>query len=420
MDVEPFIIKHSTVFCDDFVAETFKESLCSADSNQSPLKNIMNNKTLKFHSDPASSKRWVIKIGSSLLTSHGQGLNCDEIDSWVEQLVELKKQGKEVVLVSSGSVAEGMSRLGWETRPSELQKLQAAAAVGQMGLIQAYESSFQRFSMHTAQILLTHEEIRNRQQYLNAKHTLKTLLELGVVPVINENDTVTTDEIRLGDNDNLAAMVANLIEADLLLILTDQQGVFDADPRCHQSAKLISETSVNDPVLDQVAGGPGSHIGSGGMKTKIEAARRAARSGAMTIIAAGTDINIIGDIAANKKLGTRLVPDQEPLAARKQWLAGQLQIRGKLTLDDGSVKALQEMQGASLLAVGVVSVEGTFRRGDLVACIDSSGVEIARGLVNYDAQETGRLIGQSSKDIELILGYVDELELIHVDDLVLL
>ncbi|VAW73850.1 Glutamate 5-kinase / RNA-binding C-terminal domain PUA [hydrothermal vent metagenome] len=380
----------------------------------------MTNKTLKFHSDPASSQRWVVKIGSSLLTSHGQGLNCDAIDSWVEQLVELKKQGKEVVLVSSGSVAEGMSRLGWKSRPNELQKLQAAAAVGQMGLIQAYESSFQRFSMHTAQVLLTHEEIRNRQQYLNAKHTLKTLLELGVVPVINENDTVTTDEIRLGDNDNLAAMVANLVEADLLLILTDQQGVFDADPRRHQSATLISEISVNDPVLDLVAGGAGSHIGSGGMQTKIEAARRAARSGAMTIIAAGTDLNIIGNIAANKKLGTRLIPDQEPLAARKQWLAGQLQIRGKLMLDEGGVSALQKAQGASLLAVGVVSVEGKFRRGDLVACVDSSGVEIARGLVNYNAQETARLIGKPSKDIESILGYVDELELIHVDDLVLL
>jgi len=373
----------------------------------------------KFNSSPAKCKRWVIKIGSSLLTRQGEGLNCAAIDSWVEQLAKLKEQGKEIVLVSSGSVAEGMTRLGWDKRPSELQKLQAAAAVGQMGLIQAYESSFQRFRMHTAQILLTHEEVRNRKQYLNAKHALKTLLDLGVVPVINENDTIATDEIRFGDNDNLAAMVANLVEADILLILTDQQGVFDADPRNNKSAKLIRETSVNDPLLDKVAGGAGSHIGSGGMQTKIEAARRAARSGAMTLIAAGTEVNIISDIAADKKLGTRLIPDQAPLAARKQWLAGQLQVLGKLTLDNGAVKALSKDKGVSLLAVGVVSVEGDFRRGDLVACINLEGTEVARGLVNYNSDEIRKLNGHSSKKIESILGYVDEPEIIHVDDLVL-
>ncbi len=380
----------------------------------------MDNEINRFNSSPAQSKRWVVKIGSSLLTTQGQGLNCDSINSWVEQLAKLKEQGKEIVLVSSGSVAEGMTRLGWDKRPSELQKLQAAAAVGQMGLIQAYESSFQRFHMHTAQILLTHEEVRNRKQYLNAKHTLRTLLDLGVVPVINENDTITTDEIRFGDNDNLAAMVANLVEADLLLILTDQQGVCDADPRTTKTAKLIDEISVNDPLLDKVAGGAGSHVGSGGMQTKIEAARRAARSGAMTLIASGSEANIITDIAADKKLGTRLIPDQEPLAARKQWLAGQLQVSGKLMLDDGAIKALSKEKGVSLLAVGVVGVEGDFRRGDLVACVNKEGVECARGLVNYNSDEIRKLHGHSSKKIKSILGYVDESEIIHVDDLVLI
>ena len=373
-----------------------------------------------YNSNPAASNRWVVKIGSSLLTTQGQGLNCEAIDSWVEQLVALKKQGKEIVLVSSGSVAEGMTRLGWNERPHELQKLQAAAAVGQMGLIQAYESSFQRFQMHTAQILLTHQEIKNRKQYLNAKHTLKTLLALNVVPIINENDTVATEEIKLGDNDNLAAMVANLVEADLLLILTDQEGVFDADPRTNSNAKLITETSVNDPLLNKVAGGSGSHIGSGGMQTKIEAARRAARSGAMTLIASGLNSNVISEIAANKKVGSRLIPDQQPLAARKQWLAGQLQVCGKLILDDGAVKALSQDKGVSLLAIGVTAVEGDFRRGDLVACVTSQGVDIAHGLVNYNADEIQKIKRHSSKEIESILGYVDESELIHVDDLVLL
>ena len=368
----------------------------------------------------ANCQRWVVKIGSSLLTRQGKGLDHDAINSWVEQLAALKRQGKEVVLVSSGSVAEGMTRLGWSRRPQELQKLQAAAAVGQMGLIQAYESSFQRFDMHTAQVLLTHQEIHNRQQYLNAKHTLKTLLQLGVVPVINENDTVATEEIKLGDNDNLAAMVANLVEADLLLILTDQAGVYDADPRKNKDAALISEMSVNDVILDDVAGGSGTHIGSGGMQTKIEAARRAARSGAMTLIVSGSESDIILDIAADKKCGTRLIPDQRPLAARKQWLAGHLQVSGKLVLDEGAVNALTGAVGASLLAVGVVEVAGEFKRGDLVACVSQQGKEIARGLVNYSADEARKIQRHGSQEIKSILGYVDEPELIHVDDLVVL
>ncbi len=364
-------------------------------------------------------QRWVIKLGSSQVTDPEQGLNYKAISGWTEQVAALCSEGIQAVLVSSGSVAEGMVRLGWRQRPHALHELQAAAAIGQMGLVQAYESSFQRFGLHTAQILLTHEEIRNRRQYLNAKHTLKTLLALRIIPVINENDTIATDEIRFGDNDNLAAMVANLIEADRLVILTDQQGVFSSDPRKDPNAELITEARASDPRLDRVAGGSGTAIGRGGMITKIEAARRAARSGTLTSIVSGQVHDVLLRLARGEPVGTLLIPDREPLAARKQWLAGQLQVAGRLVLDDGAVRALRK-GGTSLLPVGVIRVEGEFRRGDLVACVDTDGREIARGLVNYNSDEAQRIRGTASRQIESVLGYIDETELIHCDDLVLL
>ena len=362
--------------------------------------------------------RWVIKIGSSLLTNDGQGLAIDAIDSWVEQMAALRAAGHEVLLVSSGAVAEGMTRLGWTRRPHALHDLQAAAAVGQMGLIQAYESRFKTYGLHTAQVLLTHDDLANRQRYLNARSTLRTLLALGVIPVVNENDTVTTEEIRFGDNDTLAALVANLVEADLLIFLTDQQGMFDSDPRNNPAAGLISEAQADDLSLETMAAATGGALGRGGMLTKVRAARRAARSGALTMIVPGRDDNVLQRIAADDTLGTRLYPTREPLAARKQWLAGQLQVRGRLQLDEGASRVLHT-SGSSLLPVGVVAVEGHFDRGDLVACIDPGGREIARGLVNYNTTDAARIAGQASNRIEELLGYIDEPELIHRDNLVL-
>jgi glutamate 5-kinase len=363
-------------------------------------------------------KRWVIKIGSSLLTNDGRGLALEAIDSWVDQMVELRRQGREVLLVSSGAVAEGMTRLGWSQRPHALHELQAAAAVGQMGLVQAYESRFQHYGLHTAQVLLTHDDLAHRQRYLNARSTLRTLLSLGVVPVVNENDTVTTEEIRFGDNDTLAALVANLVEADLLIFLTDQDGMFDSDPRSNPDASLIAEAEAGDFSLESMASGSGGALGRGGMLTKVRAAERAARSGTMTLIAPGRDAGILQRIAHNQAVGTRLYPACIPLAARKQWLAGQLQSRGTVILDDGAVKVLRE-SGRSLLPVGVTAVEGSFERGDLVVCWGPDRQEVARGLVNYSSNESRRIIGQPSQRIEEILGYVDEPELIHRDNLVL-
>ena len=333
-------------------------------------------------------------------------------------MVELRRQGREVLLVSSGAVAEGMTRLGWSQRPHALHELQAAAAVGQMGLVQAYESRFQHYGLHTAQVLLTHDDLAHRQRYLNARSTLRTLLSLGVVPVVNENDTVTTEEIRFGDNDTLAALVANLVEADLLIFLTDQDGMFDSDPRSNPSASLIAEAEAGDFALESMASGSGGALGRGGMLTKVRAAARAARSGTMTLIAPGRDSGILQRIAHDKSVGTRLYPACIPLAARKQWLAGQLQSRGTVILDDGAVRVLRE-SGRSLLPVGVTTVEGTFERGDLVVCRGVDRQEIARGLVNYSSNEARRIIGQPSRRIEEILGYVDEPELIHRDNLVL-
>lgn len=363
------------------------------------------------------AKRWVVKIGSALLTDDGKGLDRESIASWVEQVVALLEQGNEVVLVSSGAVAEGMSRLGWSNRPSSIHELQAAAAVGQMGLVQAYEFQFQQYDRHTAQVLLDHDDISNRERYLNARNTLQTLLELGVVPIINENDTVVTDQIRFGDNDTLAAMVANLIDADMLVILTDQDGLFDADPRNNPKAQLISQGHAGDPALDALAGS-GSSLGRGGMVTKLQAARLAARSGANTIIVGGRAESVLSQLANGENLGTLLVAEKEPIAARKQWLAGHLQVRGSLTLDPGAVRVLRE-QGKSLLPVGVKAVYGDFHRGDLVLCVDESGIEIGRGLANYNASESGQIIGKASYLIADILGYCDDDELIHRDNLVL-
>ena len=363
-------------------------------------------------------KRWVIKIGSALLTNDGQGLAVQAIDGWVEQMAALQQAGHEILLVSSGAVAEGMSRLGWTQRPHALHELQAAAAVGQMGLVQAYESRFQKHGLHTAQVLLTHEDLADRQRYLNARSTLQTLLGLGVIPIVNENDTVTNDEIRLGDNDTLAALVANLVGADLLVLLTDQQGLFDSDPRINADAKLIPEAQAGDAALEAMAAGSGGALGRGGMLTKVRAAARAARSGVLTLIASGDEENVLQRIAADEVLGTRLTPACAPFAARKQWLAGQLQVRGRLTLDDGAVNKLRS-SGSSLLPVGVTRVEGDFKRGELVVCLGPSGDEIARGLVNYSASEAEKIIGQPSSQIEALLGYVDEVELVHRDNLVI-
>ena len=363
-------------------------------------------------------KRWVVKIGSALLTNDGQGLAVEAINGWVEQIAALQQAGHEVLLVSSGAVAEGMTRLGWTQRPHALHELQAAAAVGQMGLVQAYESRFKKYGLQTAQILLTHEDLADRQRYLNARSTLQTLLGLGVIPVVNENDTVTNDEIRMGDNDTLAALVANLVGADLLVLLTDQQGLLDSDPRINAAARLIPEAQAGDVALESMAAGSGGALGRGGMLTKVKAAARAARSGVLTLIASGKEENVLQRLAAGERLGTRLHPACAPFAARKQWLAGQLQVRGRLLLDEGAVNKLRS-SGSSLLPVGVTRVEGNFKRGDLVVCLGPSGEEIARGLVNYSASESEKIIGQPSSRIEALLGYVDDVELVHRDNLVM-
>jgi len=364
-------------------------------------------------------RRWVVKIGSSLLTNDGKGLDLAAITAWADQMAQLKKEGVQIVLVSSGAVAEGMVRLGWDKRPRAIHELQAAAAVGQMGLVQTYESQFQKHGMHTAQVLLTHEDLSDRKRYLNARSTLRTLLDLSVVPVVNENDTVATDEIRFGDNDTLAALVANLIEADLLVILTDQEGLYDADPRNNPDAKLIQEGPAGDLALQQVAGNSAGEFGQGGMSTKVQAAARAARSGTTTLIASGRVEQTLLRLHAGEQLGSLIYPSTQPMSARKQWLASQLKVEGKLVLDDGAVNVLCQ-RGKSLLPIGVTAVEGEFSRGELVSCLNTQGQEIARGLTNYTSVETRLIMGQSSDRIEAILGYLDESVLIHRDDLVVM
>jgi glutamate 5-kinase len=366
------------------------------------------------------SKRWVIKIGSALLTNDGRGLNQAGISDWVAQMAQLHQQrGIEIVLVSSGAVAEGMVRLGWKNRPETIHELQAAAAVGQMGLVQAYESRFQQYGLHTAQVLLGHDDVSARDRYLNARGALKTLLSLGVIPVINENDTVATDEIRFGDNDTLGALVANLVDADVLVILTDQRGLYEADPRSNPDAKFVSRGRAGDPALEAMAGGTGGALGRGGMLTKIRAAKLAARSGADTVIAYGRNEHILLRLAEGEPEGTLLVASDQPWAARKKWLAGLQKHAGKLVLDAGAVRVLKEA-GRSLLPVGVKAVQGNFQRGDLVVCTDESGAEIARGLVNYSSDEAQKIAGHSTEKIQDILGYCNEDELIHRDNLVLL
>jgi glutamate 5-kinase len=366
-----------------------------------------------------SARRLVVKVGSSLVTNQGQGLDQAAIARWAAQIAQLRTRNKEVVLVSSGAIAEGMQRLGWTKRPHAMHELQAAAAVGQMGLVQVYETCFREHGLHTAQVLLTHADLADRQRYLNARSTLRTLLTLGVVPIINENDTVVTDEIKFGDNDTLAALVTNLIEADCLIILTDQAGLYTRDPREDSTAELVREAKAGAPGLEDMCGRAGSHIAKGGMLTKVLAAKRAARSGAHTVIASGREPDVLLRLAEGEAIGTQLVAETMPIAARKQWLADHLQVNGRLLLDAGAMRALVK-DGKSLLPIGVKSIEGAFERGAVVACLSPEGKELARGLVNYGANEARRILGKPSSEILSVLGYVDEPELIHRDNLVLL
>ncbi len=370
------------------------------------------------------AKCLVIKVGSSLVTNNGEGLDQAAIAAWAGQIARLVRpvggmEARQVVLVSSGAVAEGMQRLGWKKRPTAVNELQAAAAVGQMGLVQMYESCFSQHGLHTAQVLLTHDDLADRKRYLNARSTLRTLLAMGVIPIINENDTVVTDEIRFGDNDTLASLVANLIEADALVILTDQSGLYSADPRKNPDAKFIQHAIAGDEALEQMAGGAGSNVGTGGMLTKILAAKRASRSGAHTVIASGREADVLVRLASGEAVGTHLRSEQAKMLAKKQWMADHLRVSGELHLDAGAVKVLLT-DGKSLLPVGVIGVEGSFERGDVVACLDPQGQTVARGLVNYSSAETARILRQPSSEIASILGYVDEAELIHRDNLILL
>ncbi len=365
------------------------------------------------------ARRAVVKVGSSLVTNDGRGLDAEAISRWAEQIAALTTRGKQVVLVSSGAIAEGMQRLGWSRRPQQIHDLQAAAAVGQMGLAQAYETCFAAHGMHTAQVLLTHADLADRARYLNARSTLLTLLELRVVPVINENDTVVTDEIKFGDNDTLGALVTNLVEADVLVILTDQAGLYDADPRHEPRARLIDEAAAGDADLEGFAGGAGSAIGRGGMITKVLAAKRAARSGASTIIVSGREPDVLLKLARGDRIGTQLTASMPVLTARKQWLADHLQLKGRVVIDAGAARALRR-DGKSLLPIGVVEVQGEFARGDVVACVDGTGREIARGLVNYSSADARQIARRPSAEIETVLGFIEEPELIHRDNLVLI
>jgi glutamate 5-kinase len=367
----------------------------------------------------AAAKTLVVKVGSSLVTNNGRGLDIAAIARWAAQIAALRQLGRRCVLVSSGAIAEGLQRLGWAKRPHALHELQAAAAVGQMGLVQCYESCFREHGLATAQVLLTHADMADRQRYLNARFTLATLLELGVIPVVNENDTVVTDEIKVGDNDTLGALVANLVEAEALVILTDQAGLFEADPRRVPGARLVEEARAGEARLEAMAGGTGSALARGGMLTKVLAAQRAARSGAHTVIASGHEPEVLLRLARGERIGTLLTAQTTPLAARKQWLADHLTLGGRLTLDAGAVRALAR-DGKSLLPVGVTAVHGEFERGAVVGCLDAEGREVARGLVNYSAAETRRIMRRPSSEIEAVLGYVDGPELIHRNNLVLL
>ncbi len=364
------------------------------------------------------TRRLVVKVGSSLVTNDGRGLDSEAIARWAAQIAQLRQAGKDVVLVSSGAIAEGMQRLGFERRPTGIHELQACAAVGQMGLAQIYETSFRAHGIRTAQVLLTHADLADRERYLNARSTLFALLKLGVVPIINENDTVVTDEIKFGDNDTLGALVTNLIEGDALVILTDQRGLYTADPRKDPAAQFVHEAAAGDVSLEAMAGGAGSGIGSGGMLTKILAAKRAATSGAHTVIAWGREENVLTRLAAGEAIGTQLVAQTGQLTARKQWMADHLKTAGHVVLDAGAVSKLTA-EGKSLLPIGVTEVRGEFGRGDVITCVDAAGHKIARGISNYSSQEARRIIRRPSAEIAQILGYEEGPELIHRDNMVL-
>ncbi len=365
-----------------------------------------------------AARRIVVKVGSSLVTNEGRGIDAEAVGNWCRQLAVLAAQGREVVMVSSGAIAEGMKRLGWRARPTELHELQAAAAVGQMGLAQMYETQLSRHGMGSAQVLLTHADLADRERYLNARSTLLTLLRLHVIPVINENDTVVNDEIKFGDNDTLGALVANLVEADALVILTDQRGLYAADPRKVPDARFIDRAAAGDPALELMAGGAGSAIGRGGMLTKILAAKRAAGSGASTVIAYGREPDVLLRLAAGEAIGTALLAGTPKLAARKQWMADHLQLRGAVTVDAGAAQMVRD-QGKSLLPIGVTEVEGEFHRGDVIAVRRPDGAEIARGLANYASGEARLIARKPSSQIADLLGFANEPELIHRDNLVL-
>jgi glutamate 5-kinase len=364
------------------------------------------------------ARRIVVKVGSSLVTNDGRGLDEVAIGEWCRQMSILVRSGREVIMVSSGAIAEGMKRLGWSSRPHEIHELQAAAAVGQMGLAQMYETKLRENGLGSAQVLLTHADLADRERYLNARSTLLTLLKLGVVPVINENDTVVNDEIKFGDNDTLGALVANLVEADALVILTDQKGLFTADPRKDLNAKFVHEAKAGDPALEAMAGGAGSSLGRGGMITKILAAKRAAGSGASTVIAWGREADVLVRLTQGEAIGTLLVAQTQKTQARKQWIADHLQMRGSVTVDDGAVAKLRD-EGKSLLPIGMVSVEGDFSRGDVIAIRDSLGIEMARGLANYASAEARLICRKPSNEFEKLLGYAAEPEMVHRDNLVL-
>ena len=365
------------------------------------------------------ARRIVVKVGSSLVTNEGRGLDDEAIGEWCRQLASLMRDGREVVMVSSGAIAEGMKRLGWRTRPREINELQAAAAVGQMGLAQVYETKLRLNGVGSAQVLLTHADLADRERYLNARSTLLTLLGLGVVPVINENDTVVTDEIKFGDNDTLGALVANLVEADALVILTDQKGLFTADPRRHPDATLVHEARAGDVALEAMAGGVGSAIGSGGMITKILAAKRAAGSGASTVIAWGREPDALLRLTRGEAIGTLLVAQTAKHQARKRWMADHLQLRGAVVVDAGAARKLRD-EGKSLLPIGMTGVEGEFSRGDVIAVRDPEGAELARGLANYSSAEARTLCRKPSAEFERLLGYVAESEMVHRDNMVLM
>jgi len=364
------------------------------------------------------ARRIVVKVGSSLVTNDGRGLDEQAIGEWCRQLAHLVRDGREVIMVSSGAIAEGMKRLGWSTRPTAIQELQAAAAVGQMGLAQMYETKLRENDLGSAQVLLTHADLADRERYLNARSTLLTLLKLGVVPVINENDTVVNDEIKFGDNDTLGALVANLVEADALVILTDQKGLFTADPRKDPAAKFVHEAKAGDPALELMAGGAGSSIGRGGMITKILAAKRAAGSGASTVIAWGREPNALIRLTQGDAIGTLLVAQTQKNQARKQWMADHLQMRGAVVVDAGAAIKVRD-EGKSLLPIGMLLVEGDFSRGDVIAVRDETGAEIARGLANYASAEARLLCRKPSSEFEKLLGYAAEPEMLHRDNLVL-